>query len=212
MNCTVSKKSASGKIRSRYIATPDGIRFRSQPEAYAVRQVREYWFSDIRPDDVVVDIGANMGAFCIRAAKMARKVFAAEPVTVNDLRENIRLNGADIEVLDGALGSGGVQPIEWDGVLVMKQTYPLREIREMAGGCDFLKCDCEGAEWSIIPEDLQSVRRIEMELHMPPICGPINRRLLDYISAHYRFVIDRLPCHAVMGVMGVLHAERIRPQ
>ncbi|MCK7484615.1 MAG: hypothetical protein MZU97_03040 [Bacillus subtilis] len=33
-------------------------------------------------------------------------------------------------------------------------TCTLRMIHELAGGCDFLKCDCEGAEWLISPVDL----------------------------------------------------------
>ena len=80
------------------------------------------------------------------------------------------------------------------------------EFAGMIGGCDFLKCDCEGAEWSIRPEDLDGVRRIEMELHVPPIGGPVNRALLDYIGEHYDFTIDRTPGYDVLGVMGVLHA------
>ena len=71
-----------------------------------------------------------------------------------------------------------------------------------------MKCDCEGAEWSIRPEDLDGVRRIEMELHMPPIGGPVNRALLDYIGKYYDFTIDRTPGYDVKGVLGVLHATR----
>jgi hypothetical protein len=88
----------------------------------------------------------------------------------------------------------------------MSPSYPLGKIITMAGGCDFLKCDCEGAEWQIIPEDLEGVRRIEMELHIPPICGPPNPALLDYISRHYHFGIERRPVHSALGVMGILHA------
>jgi hypothetical protein len=76
----------------------------------------------------------------------------------------------------------------------------------MAGGCDFLKCDCEGGEWQIRPGDLAGIRRIEMELHTPPICKKINPELLDYIGEHYNFEIVRTPCHDAFGVMGVLHA------
>jgi len=47
-----------------------------------------------------------------------------------------------------------------------------------------------------------------MEIHLPPISGPVNPALLEYISRHYDFVIDRKPCHDILGVMGVLHAER----
>ena len=85
---------------------------------------------------------------------------------------------------------------------------PPKKIIEIAGGCDFLKSDCEGAEWQIVPEDLNGIRHIEMELHVPPIGGPPNPALLDYIGKQYTFEIERKPVHAVLGVMGVLHAER----
>jgi hypothetical protein len=77
----------------------------------------------------------------------------------------------------------------------------------MSGGCDFLKCDCEGGEWLMNPEDLAGIRRLEMELHIPPIGGPPNRELLDFISRYYHFEIERIPGHDVQGVMGILHAE-----
>jgi hypothetical protein len=69
-----------------------------------------------------------------------------------------------------------------------------------------LKCDCEGGEWLIQPEELAGIRRIEMELHTPPISGLPNPVLLDYICQHYDFSIDRKPGHDILGVMGVLHA------
>ncbi len=78
----------------------------------------------------------------------------------------------------------------------------------MAGGCDFLKADCEGAERSIEPGDMAGIRRIEMELHIPPISGPVNRRLLSYLGEHFHYRIDRIPCHGELGVMGVLHGWR----
>jgi hypothetical protein len=135
-------------------------------------------------------------------------VTAVEPVTVTILRENIRANGVTVKVIEGALGYGKPAEICWDECRVLTPTYPLRKIIELAGGCDFLKCDCEGAEWLIEPGDLAGVRRIEMELHTPPISGPINPVLLDYICRHYDFEIERKPCHDILGVMGVLHAER----
>jgi hypothetical protein len=44
---------------------------------------------------------------------------------------------------------------------------------------------------------------------MPPIGGPVNRALLEYISRNYRFEIDRIPCHLELGLFGFLHAERL---
>ena len=192
-----------------FITTPDGIRF--LPRATSSREifeVPEYWFDDLTASDRVIDIGANVGAFCLRAARVAGQVMAVEPVMTSRLRENILLNTADIHVLEAGLGDGREIVCTWDDKSATVPTYPLATIVEMAGGCDFLKCDCEGAEWLIRPQDLDGIRRIEMELHLPPISGPPSRKLLDYITQHYTFTIERKPCHDVLGVMGILHAER----
>ncbi len=173
-----------------------------------ITSVGEYWFTDIRPEDRVLDIGANVGGFCIRAARKSRHVTAIEPVTAGLLRENIRANKVPVTVIEGALGNGRPTEICWDDCRVLSPTYPLRDLITMSGGCDFLKCDCEGAEWQINPRDLAGIRRIEMEIHLPPISGPPEPALLEYISRFYEFEIERKPCHDVLGVMGVLHAER----
>jgi len=173
-----------------------------------ITSVTEYRFDDIRPDDRVLDIGANIGGFCIRAARTAGHVTAVEPVTVAPLRENIRANNVSVQVIAGALGDGRPAEICWDDCRVVSPTYPLRDLITMSGGCDFLKCDCEGAEWLINPCELSDVRRIEMEIHLPPISGPPDPALLAYISRFYDFEIERKPCHDILGVMGVLHAER----
>jgi FkbM family methyltransferase len=173
-----------------------------------ITSVSEYRFDDIRPGDRVLDIGANVGGFCIRAARAGGLVTAVEPVTTQPLRENIRRNRVSVQVIAGALGDGKPQEISWDDCRVVSPTYPLRDLIRMGGGCDFLKCDCEGAEWLISPGELKDIRRIEMEIHTPPISGPVNPALLEYIGRRYDFVIDRKPCHDILGVMGVLHAER----
>jgi len=204
--------SGSGLKRSNnppVFITRDTVKFFVRESGFRqIFDIPEYCFDDLCPTDRVIDIGANVGAFCIRASHFSHHVVAVEPLTTTLLRENIRLNGVTVQVLEGALGDGKSKTIWWDDTKVLTQTYTLRNIIEMAGGCDFLKCDCEGAEWSIEPEDLEGVCRIEMELHLPPISGPPNPALLDYISRHYHFEIERKPVHAALGVMGVLHAER----
>jgi hypothetical protein len=185
------------------------IRFAMRDLPYRqVTDVREYRFDDIRQEDRVMDIGANIGAFCIRAARYSRHVVAVEPVASEVLQENIRLNRVEVKVIEGALGEGGPGEIDWDDTRVRVPTYTLRQLVDMAGGCDFLKCDCEGGEWLIRPGDLSGIRRIEMELHLPPISGPPDPALLGYISRHYDFAIERRPCHDILGVMGILHAAR----
>jgi FkbM family methyltransferase len=194
--------------RSSFFTSSDQVTFLLLDTAFRqIVEVPEYRFEDIRPDDRVIDIGANVGAFCIRASRCSQYIIAVEPVTASLLRKNIQLNGVPIRVIEGALGDGNPKKISWDDCEVISPTYPLSKIIDMAGGCDFLKCDCEGAEWLIVPEDLAGVRRIEMELHTPPISGPPNPALLDYIGRHYHFGIERRPVHAALGVMGVLHGE-----
>ncbi|MCX6700699.1 MAG: FkbM family methyltransferase [Methanomicrobiales archaeon] len=191
------------------ISTRDNIRFMNVPTGYRqIYEVPEYRFSDIRKDDIVVDIGANVGAFCIRAAYYSSFVYAVEPLTSEILQQNIQLNDVSVTVLECALGGGNIQGISWDGVRKDMQTVSLKTIIGMTGGCDFLKCDCEGAEWLIDPKDLGPIRRIEMELHLPPISGPPNPRFLDYISRNYNFQVDYMPTHAPLGLLGYLHATR----
>jgi FkbM family methyltransferase len=192
-------------------ATGDGIRFLRGPTRFRqITEVPEYRFDDIRKDDIVIDIGANVGAFAIRAARLSRHVVAVEPLTCDILEENIRLNGveAEVHIIRGALGDGTPAEIQWDGWAASVQTFTLRDLIVLAGGGDFLKCDCEGAEWEIDPHALAGVRRIEMELHLPPICKKVDPALLSYISRYYDFTIDRVPCHEPLGLMGYLHAWR----
>jgi hypothetical protein len=192
-----------------FFTSPDQVFFlRRKTPFRQIFEVPEYRFDDILPDDRVIDIGANVGAFCIRACRSSPHIVAVEPVTAHLLRDNILLNRVTMQVIEAALGYGKPETIIWDNSGVISPTYSLRMIIEMAGGCDFLKCDCEGAEWCILPEHLDDIRRIEMELHVPPIGGPPNPDLLDYIGKYYNFEIERKPVHAMLGVMGVLHAER----
>lgn len=189
--------------------TGDGFLFlESHLPCRQITAVSEYWMDDIRKDDIVLDLGANAGAFAIRAARKSRQVIAVEPVTTDLLIGNIRLNGADVRVVRAALGDGRMTEIVWDGCRSTVPSFPLRDLIRQAGGCDFLKCDCEGAEWQIEPADLSGIRRIEMELHQPPIVPGIRPHLLDFISNRYEFSIDRSPVHGPLGQMGILHAWR----
>jgi FkbM family methyltransferase len=127
--------------------------------------LEEYKFDDIRKDDIVIDIGANIGGFSIPASRMSNHVYAVEPFMVKELRENISLNKRDIQVIEGALGNGDIMEVKWEGVHKQLKTMTLSDLKNYCGGCDFLKVDCEGGEWFIKPDELKGIRRIEMEVH-----------------------------------------------
>jgi FkbM family methyltransferase len=196
-------------VSAPWFETKDGIRFfHENTPCRQIFYASDYQFGDIGRDDIVLDIGANAGAFCIRASRFSDHVVAVEPLTTEILARNILLNRCRVAVLDLALGDGSATEVTWDGLSKTMTTVTLKNIIDKVGGCDFLKCDCEGAEWLIRPGDLAGIRRIEMELHIPPICGKPNPALLEYIGKNYGFSLDRVPGHGPLGLMGYLHAQR----
>jgi len=142
-----------------------------------------YWPEEAfvpRAGDVVVDLGANVGAFSILAAKRmgAGRVIAveAQAYEYEMLLRNIALNGvADVVTpLLGFVGSGGVfgggqyseRLIDMDEVV---REYGVREIA-------VLKVDIEGSEFALFERPqawLRLVRRIAMEVHPPH--GDVDR-------------------------------------
>ena len=145
---------------------------------------------EIREGDIVVDIGAHIGAFSIFAATCARgvRVYSYEPFPQNFdlLNHNIALNQLEnIEPFPVAVaGENGKRRLAVDtrnGVastlLPSKQDHievncvTLGDIFEARNieTCGFLKMDCEGAEYEILfntqEEYFSRIRRISMEYH-----------------------------------------------
>jgi FkbM family methyltransferase len=152
----------------------------------------EYRFDDIKPTDIVLDLGANIGGFSLRAAKRAKHVYAVEPLFVKELNANIELNNLQdkITILPFGVGSGEKILIHYFGTENVVQTYPLSKILEMIPEkVDFMKCDIEGAEWTINPEDIAGIPRMEFEVHQGrDSCMPEKLELLEYIRKHWNTV------------------------
>ena len=140
-------------------------------------------------DAVIVDVGANIGDFCIQAAAACPdgQVFAIEPIAENAsmILVNQLLNGmSNIRVLQAALGArngeiemnraGNAPSAYWGATGARTEKVRLMSLAEMIRECkieaiDLLKLDCEGAEWDILPpcaEILPKVRQIGMEFHL----------------------------------------------
>lgn len=179
----------------------DGTQFEAPPGVNVLRVVTPVFHKhvytppgfEIAPDDTVVDVGANIGAFAVFAAQRTRgRVLAVEPHPDNAaaLRRNLRANGAArAEVAECAVGDApGVLPLYLgrsgtthqlfaagkgaaasESVDVRVATLPQLLAEHGFERVDFLKLDCEGAEGLILPalSDalLFSIRCIALEFH-----------------------------------------------
>ncbi len=67
----------------------DGCRFRVNDQMNSIQKIKgNPWFGKVRSTDIVVDVGANIGAITIPLAKVAKKVYAIEPLLYKELEDN----------------------------------------------------------------------------------------------------------------------------
>lgn len=139
------------------------------------------WWYEVLPDDVVVDIGACVGFFSAQALdKGARRVFMIEPnknllktaignvvdYMIDDLSKVIPIHAAISEEDNDTL-----HVFEDDGSEYPKMSFTKFMDTYNVGQIDFLKIDCEGAEYNILkPEEIyffeNNVRHIAVEIHL----------------------------------------------
>lgn len=150
---------------------------------------------EIGTNDTVLDVGGNIGAFAVLAGRQAARgrVLTIEPVTENFrlLRENLRLNrlahvlplqaavlgrpAAEVTVYCSAAGSGHHSLVpELAGPPQGSQQVPGVTLETLFARfqlvrCDFLKMDCEGAEFEILnslpPELAPRITKLALEYH-----------------------------------------------
>lgn len=185
-----------------------GLKFTIYPvlmQYTLIEVTREYHFDDIRKSDIVLDIGANIGAFSLLASKKAKHVYAVEPLYADILRENIRINNINnITVMELGLGDGTKQKVAFGLRQKTIETIPLTKILQITGPCDFLKIDCEGCEWNINNSmELNGIRRIEAEIHNFDGKHPhyLFKSLLEDAGFEYKTKIVKRCCH-------IVHAKR----
>lgn len=159
--------------------------------------IYEYDYSDIRPTDIVLDIGAAVGGFSLLASKMCEKVYAIEPLFCDELNKNKWLNNSmNVEILAYALSDVTEKEIvKFEGREMVVESKTFIQLLDIVGGhVDFLKCDCEGAEWYLQPSDFDGIRRVEMEVHSHP-----KKQKSEYISmlesCGYNVKVDKRTKH-----------------
>lgn len=145
-----------------------GSRFFADPLNYTTifSVWKDYPMAYIEKDDVVLDIGANIGSFAIPASRKAKKVFATEPLFFESLCNNVYLNSIEnIVMWDLGLGKRGKE-IKYIGVSKYCLCTDYQGmLKFMDKKPNVLKIDCEGAEWDIDPSWFDGTRIITGEGH-----------------------------------------------
>lgn len=168
----------------------------------------------INEDDIVVDVGAHVGYFTILAAKKAKNghIFAIEPDTesIETLKKNTKMNHLkNVTIINSAVSNK-------KGLLTFykdKDNYIASSIFESLDTkqeqiqsmriddiikenniekIDFLKMDCEGAEYEIIlnlnDTALTKIRKISLEVH-DYIKGFSKKQIIKFLESK-NFKVD----------------------
>ena len=157
-----------------------------------------------RSSDTVIEVGSHIGTFTVLIARQVDRVYAIEPSreTFDYLRINCLLNRLDnVRPFHLALGQErGLATLYHDrenwGHTTMKQltheseTVPMATLTDFMADqeidrCDFLRMNCEGAEFPILlctpPETLERVDAMLVSYHCDLVSVP-----LESLVAHIR--------------------------
>ncbi|MCL4396536.1 MAG: FkbM family methyltransferase [Chloroflexi bacterium] len=180
------------------ISLRDGLRFqvRTALDIWVLKEAcldRQYESASVRIEDgwTVVDIGAGLGDFAVSAARDHPRAHVAAyepfPDSFALLQENLQLNRIDnvralplavsgesgslrLRAVSGeAVQQSTVVGADGDGVQVESVTLDQVIGNLQASRCDYLKMDCEGAEYGILfhtsPATLSRIRHVCLEYH-----------------------------------------------
>jgi FkbM family methyltransferase len=184
----------------------DSTRLKIRPVTFdRIYIVSEIWLlhdydlsgHDIERNDVVIDLGAHIGAFSVYAAKKGAQVTSYEPFpdSYELLQENIVNNRLNRRIKTYQLAVSALRgtqqffvdpenPGANSTILKTKTPISVKSITladvfqdNKIGHCDLLKCDIEGAEYELFytaPNDIfTQIDKIYLEWHV-----------LDNVSTH----------------------------
>lgn len=139
-------------------------------------------YVSVKENDIVLDIGANVGAFTYSILeKNPKRVVCVEPsnTLINTLTKNVTKSSVKVEIVNAAVGqSTGVETIT-DQVVIYKNegnefnTVSFKDLTSALNldHIDFMKIDCEGGEYSVFTEEnkdyiLNNISHISGEFHV----------------------------------------------
>ena len=208
------------------VGVDNGVRFKVHVNTSDALMIWEIWkakvYDDVRipicAGDIVVDMGAHIGAFAVRAARMAQggQVYSYEASSKNFalLTENRQLNDLGNLYIENSAVSNrrGMMPFytpsdnrilgsllqSTSSFVEMVPTKTFSDIiaEHAINQIDFLKVDVEGAEFDILfanPEEtLSKTRQIVMEFHEFKGDKRNHHDLVDLLSSHgFKVVVEK---------------------
>jgi len=165
------------------------------------REYRDrYW--NIKPNDVVFDIGVDFGSFTLPALAMGAFVYAIEPrdEAISNIKRNLKLNGfKNIRIIQSVLynkenvscliGSGGRSTVTDDCSNEMKtSTTTLDSLVEkiVLQRLDWIKIDVEGVELNVLKGGENTIRKFKpniiVENHLFKDCMS-ETKIKNYIAS-----------------------------
>lgn len=173
-------------VRKFDVIETDGYKFRVTDQIIMNQRIKgNPWFEGVKNTDIVVDIGANIGAITIPLAKVAKKVYAVEPLFDKELGDNVKLNGLEnVEIIPFGIGGGCRKVVKFSSKCAIAPFITFKELKRLIGEqINFLKMDCEGCEWEMEPSELKGIRELRMEFHIQRgRVSECKRKYEEYLS------------------------------
>jgi len=219
----------------KYIFLIDGIKFllrKNTSDHLVINEIFKKTVYGEKPNGIVFDIGANIGAYTLYGAQVAERIFAFEPESSNYecLQKNISLNSfKNINVFKKAIGDkkGNVFLYKGYNNKAMSSTtimtscntervemISLEDAVILSGvdHIDTLKIDIEGGEYRLIenvPDYLfEKIDSINMEFHRVP--GKKIDNLIHILKQNgYEINIERKFTGIVSGT-GIIKARKMQ--
>ena len=129
---------------------------------------------EINPDDLIVDVGANVGGFAKAWGHLSNNWYLVEPSKYNQEQIQKNLKNFKYKLFKNAVGSESgkilklqkyIQGDVWQGDYEEVESISFDDLIGN-GKIQILKVDCEGAEYDfLMGVDLSNVNIIVMELH-----------------------------------------------
>ena len=184
---------------------------------------------DIKSSDTVIDIGAHIGLFTLYASQNCKNgnIYSYEPVkeNFNVLKENITINNLkNVKIFNLAVSksnstiklfmnndeSGHSMFSKSSENIIVNSTSLMKIFDENnIKKCNFLKLDCEGAEYEIIKnlplEYFQKIDKLVIEYHMADLHPEFLIELKEILSQQ-NFKIET---KKLFSDIGFLYAKKI---